>query len=249
VTDSSGSGLQKQFTILYEHQEPGEDIILLSQGADIAKGWKRAGWFGYYFSNFYPWIYHENLGWVYVMEKDYFGTWFFRDRMGWTWTSSETFPSLYLFDKDEWTFLNTDSRFTVLFDYQRIEWFELDRDFEVAGLSIPSLGGYVSGYGVFRRGDMVNLKAIPEQGYLFDKWSGDLSGENPLISFQVYSDFKIEALFKKIISEKNSPIEAVNNAVEAVNQLEGLSDELKQKAIVELLLTGQSATADIPPSE
>jgi hypothetical protein len=56
-------------------------------------------------------------------------------------------------------------------------------------------------------------------------------------------------LFKKIISEKNSPIEAVNNAVEAVNQLEGLSDELKQKAIVELLLTGQSATADIPPSE
>jgi hypothetical protein len=41
VTDSSGSGLQKQFTILYEHQEPGEDIILLSQGADIAKGWKR----------------------------------------------------------------------------------------------------------------------------------------------------------------------------------------------------------------
>jgi hypothetical protein len=169
--------------------------------------------------------------------------------MGWSWTSSETFPSLYLFDKDEWTFLNTDSRFTVLFDYQRIEWFELDRDFEVAGLSIPSLGGYVSGYGVFRRGDMVNLKAIPEQGYLFDKWSGDLSGENPLISFQVYSDFKIEALFKKIISEKNSPIEAVNNAVEAVNQLEGLSDELKQKAIVELLLTGQSATADIPPSE
>ena len=249
VTDSSGSGLQKQFTILYEHQEPGEDIILISQGADVAKGWKRAGWFGYYFSNFYPWIYHENLGWVYVMEKDYFGTWFFRDRMGWSWTSSETFPSLYLFDKDEWTFLNTDSRFTVLFDYQRVEWFELDRDFEVAGLSIPSVGGYVSGYGVFRRGDMVNLKAIPEQGYLFDKWSGDLSGENPLISFQVYSDFKIEALFKKIISEKNSPIEAVNNAVEAVNQLEGLSDELKQKAIVELLLTGQSATADIPPSE
>jgi hypothetical protein len=55
----------------------------------------------------------------------------------------------------------------------------------------------------------------------------------------------MEALFEPIISPDNSPEEAVSNAVKAINSIEGLSPELKQKALAELLLTGASSTAGI----
>ena len=63
----------------------------------------------------------------------------------------------------------------------------------------------------------------------------NFNGEDPILSFQIFKDIRMKALFKKIISEKNSPKEAVTNAFEAVNKIDSLSPELKQKAIVELL--------------
>jgi hypothetical protein len=249
VTDPSGASYQKEFIVFYDHQEPGEDVVLLSAGADIISGWKRAGWFGYYFSLFYPWIHHENLGWVYVIEKDYEGVWFYRNRLGWTWTSSNVFPSLYQFKTEGWTFLERNSRTTLLFDYDRVEWFELDRDFEVSGLSIPSDGGYVTGYGVYKRGEAIKLEAFPVQGYLFDRWQGDLSGENTALEVEVFSDLKVKAKFRPIVSDDATPLEAVRNAFEAVNLIGDLSPELRQKATVELLLTGESDTAGIPKAK
>ena len=249
VTDSSGASYQKEFIVFYDHQEPGEDVVLISAGADIISGWKRAGWFGYYFSPFYPWVHHENLGWVYVIEKDYEGVWFYRNRLGWTWTSSNVFPSLYQFKGEAWTFLERTSRTTVLFDYNRVEWFELDRDFEVSGLSIPNDAGYVTGYGVYKRGEAIKLEAVPVQGYLFDRWQGDLSGENAVLEMEVFSDLKLKARFKPIVSDDAPPLEAVRNAFEAVNLIGDLSPELRQKATVELLLTGESNTAGIPKAE
>lgn len=50
---------------------------------------------------------------------------------------------------------------------------------------------------------------------------------------------------RPIISEDGSPEEIVGNAVEAINSIEGLTPELKQKALAELLLTGESSTAGI----
>ena len=51
----------------------------------------RAGWFGVYNANSYPWVFHPNLGWVYVTEnrklvhgcKD-------RTNMEWLWTKTAT---------------------------------------------------------------------------------------------------------------------------------------------------------------
>ena len=55
----------------------------------------------------------------------------------------------------------------------------------------------------------------------------------------------MEALFEPIISADNSPAKVIENAVEAINSIEGLSPELKQQALAELLLTGDSSTAGI----
>ena len=82
VTDSRGGILLRSLQIDYIHEEPGEDAVLLSDGAEVIPGWKRAGWFGFYFADFYPWVYHENLGWLFVSEKTTEGAWFHRERSG-----------------------------------------------------------------------------------------------------------------------------------------------------------------------
>jgi hypothetical protein len=59
----------------------------------------------------------------------------------------------------------------------------------------------------------------------------------------------VKAKFKPIVSDDAPPLEAVRNAFEAVNLIGDLSPELRQKATVELLLTGESNTAGIPKAE
>ncbi len=245
VSDSKGATYQKIFEVLYIHQEAGEDVILLSEGADIFPGWKRAGWFGFYFADFYPWVYHENLGWIYVSEKTIDGSWFFRERLGWIWTSPEVFPALFQYEKSQWTYLDTSSPMTILFDYDRMEWFQLDREYQVFGLSEPASGGYVKGFGIYQRGQVASIEAVPSSGYIFKGWTGDRAGDDPVLILEIYSDFKMEALFEPIISADNSPAKVIENAVEAINSIEGLSPELKQQALAELLLTGDSSTAGI----
>jgi hypothetical protein len=245
VSDSKGATYQKIFEVLYIHQEAGEDVILLSEGADIFPGWKRAGWFGFYFADFYPWVYHENLGWIYVSEKTIDGSWFFRERLGWIWTSPEVFPALFQYEQNQWTYLDTSNPMTILFDYDRMEWFQLDREYQVFGLSEPASGGYVKGFGIYQRGQVASIEAVPSSDYIFKGWTGDRAGDDPVLVLEIYSDFKMEALFEPIISADNSPAKAIGNAVEAINSIEGLSPELKQQALAELLLTGDSSTAGI----
>ena len=134
---------------------------------------------------------------------------------------------------------------TILFDYDRMEWFFLDRDYEITGLSNPATGGYVKGLGIYERGQMAQIEAVPTSGYLFVEWQGDSTKLSPLLTIEVYDDFKLEAVFKPIVSANAPPEEAIGNALEAIDSIEGLTPELKQKALAELLLTGQSATAGI----
>lgn len=46
---------------------------------------------------------------------------------------------------------------------------------ELATLSTPELGGCVRGAGHFELGAMVDVEAIPANGWLFDHWAGDIS--------------------------------------------------------------------------
>ena len=134
---------------------------------------------------------------------------------------------------------------TILFDYDRMEWFQLDREYQVFGLSEPASGGYVKGFGIYQRGQVASIEAVPSSGYIFKGWTGDRAGDDPVLILEIYSDFKMEALFEPIISADNSPAKVIENAVEAINSIEGLSPELKQQALAELLLTGDSSTAGI----
>ena len=57
--------------------QSGESVMMLEEGSLLSSGWRRAAWFGEYFSEFFPWVYHQNLGWLYVAQKNEEGVWFF----------------------------------------------------------------------------------------------------------------------------------------------------------------------------
>jgi hypothetical protein len=248
VTDSRGDSFSKAIMIDYIHEQAGEDAVLLTDGVEVIPGWKRAGWFGFYFADFYPWVFHENLGWLFVSEKSMEGAWFHRERLGWVWTSPEVFPNLYMIEKNEWVYLDNNYPFTVLFDYQRMEWFLLDVDLYVTGSSNPGKGGYIKGLGNYQRSELATLEAVPESGYLFVEWKGGLSGTDPVQRLEIYEDFEVQAIFEPIISPNASPAEKISNALKAIQSMDHLSTEEKQQSLVELLLFGKSSTAGISGS-
>ena len=89
-------------------------------GKDIGAGWKYLDWFGYYLlpesSN--QWVYHSNLGWVFLTEMTSGSMWFYADKMGWVWTLPDVFPQGYLFRQGSWVYLEH-GRY---FDYGQSQW-------------------------------------------------------------------------------------------------------------------------------
>ena len=55
--DQGGLSFEKAFTVtITDSTEISVDsVVLLSEGVSASAGWKQAGWFGYYFSESYPW--------------------------------------------------------------------------------------------------------------------------------------------------------------------------------------------------
>ena len=111
-----------------------ESVIFLTDGIEQPSllGWKRAGWFGYFFSDFYPWVFHENLGWIYVSQNDLQDAWFHHKQLGWIWTKPEEFPALYRDSdytddvKGSWIYLDRTVGPTRYYDYAQEQWLVID---------------------------------------------------------------------------------------------------------------------------
>ena len=162
ATDQAGEFIEKSFAIQYEHKG-GDSVVMLADGKDLGSGWKRAGWFGQYFGDFFPWVHHENLGWLFVEQKGEGNVWFYREGLGWTWTNIELFPYLYLVDREEWAFLDRSAFPARLFDYSFMEWFVLDRPYQISLVIDPNIGGSVLGGGMYYRWDNALIEAVPDE--------------------------------------------------------------------------------------
>ena len=75
----------------------------------------------------------------------------------------------------------------------------------------PSEGGYVrhtagGGEGEFRfeSDEVVQFMAVPEEGYEFDGWSGDVSGENPSVRLVMDGNKRVVAHFSRAVAEQYS---------------------------------------------
>jgi hypothetical protein len=181
------------------------EILLLTDGLQTDGGWKWAGWFGYYFADHLPWLYHSNLGWVYLSQESEDSVWLFNERLGWLWTSPQLFPSLYIGDREEWTYLNRDAPVPTLYDFAHEEWFELNKKYILSAIALPGHGGWVSGVGEFYRWERTTLSAVPSNNYLFVDWGGDLSGDRLSMEIEMVKDMSVEALFEPVISSNANP--------------------------------------------
>ena len=52
----------------------------------------------------------------------------------------------------------------------------------------------------FSNGTSVHLEVVPASGYLFDNWSGDLSGNTSLTTIMIDCDKEVIANFSKVMS-------------------------------------------------
>ena len=74
--------------------------------------WKIESWFGGAFmdKNF-PWIYHEDLEWIFIAGVSRSSFWFYSDKLGWVWTGSSHYPYVYSNNESSWVlFLDKDNK-------------------------------------------------------------------------------------------------------------------------------------------
>ena len=233
-----------------------------------SSGWMWTDWFGYYYAGKFPWVFHENLGWIYVNQKQVDNTWFYRDNLGWAWTTSAdwwrniemdaqvgksneyAFPYLFRYGIDEndtkiWTFINRQKIDTTLYDFSDEEWFALDQPYDVNVTVLPTGAGSVRGNGKYYRWEKVDLNATANSNFGFIKWDGttNILGSNYI--FLAKGNKSLNAIFLPQVSSTLSPVEKVNSYKEILNGMSWLSSQQKEWALTELLVFGKSTTAGI----
>ena len=244
VTDSWYLSYEESFIISYVAVE-GASGDVLSDGAEIGAGWRKADWFGTYFGSFYPWVFHENLGWLYVFQRSGEDTWLYHERLGWVWTNKYVFPHMYVYKRSHWVFLDRTSRPANLFDYSYAQWFELGRKYRVLVSMNPLVGGMVSGSGDYYRWDSVRIEAIPKSGYLFNGWAGDLSGKNPVMEIEAVGDINLTGSFMPDFSSAVPTAQAIEALRELLESLDHLTPSERESAMAEILIDGKSSKAGI----
>jgi hypothetical protein len=98
--------------------------------------------FGYYNQTEKSWIYHNDLGWLYLYLDDVAGvetfTWMWHEDMGWFWTGNTYFPDLYLNDLARWMSWKgsrtTGANWTIYDQVNKI-WMDSEK-FKVARLNL-----------------------------------------------------------------------------------------------------------------
>ena len=77
--------------------------IVVSRASSLPS-WRFLKKFGFYNQTSQDWIYHNDLGWLYLDDiagvETY--TWMWHEEMGWFWTGNTYFPDLYLNDLARW---------------------------------------------------------------------------------------------------------------------------------------------------
>lgn len=92
-----------------------------------------------------------------------------------------------------------------------------ERTFSVNALAKPEEGGHISpSEEHYSAGELVELTAVPAEGYTFSGWAGDLSGNENPVEIEVKKDMKIFALFERqvesiVIFAINDPHGRIHN--------------------------------------
>ena len=70
----------------------------------LGSGWKTLSWFGYYWENQSPWVFHSSLGWVYRTNLTEAASWLYSPNYGWLFTSGRRMPFLFSASRSSWIY-------------------------------------------------------------------------------------------------------------------------------------------------
>ena len=83
---------------------------ILVDGYKLGNHWRQASWFGTYYSQYFPWVYHTSMGWLYIVQSEDGDTWMWKDPLGWLWTDLDVFPYFFIQSIQDWGYSGSDSR-------------------------------------------------------------------------------------------------------------------------------------------
>ena len=114
---------------------------------NFGNNWFNAHWFGTYWrSDETNWIYHINLGWVFISSESFDSVWIYSETMGWMWTNSEKFTYVFSETLGEWLYLDLESKYIlILYLIHGIKWVILTQyeNYIVYWISKKSLESYL----------------------------------------------------------------------------------------------------------
>jgi len=253
-TDSSGNAANTVLRqLIIEGNSESDDAEIITFQDDLSDsspiqgsgGWWESSWMGVFYAESYPWIYHQNLGWLFVHLDSPLGSWMYHPRLGWLWTMPNVFPHLFLTKRNQWFHVNQSISKTTIYDYQEQEWFEPDTLIRIFAEEESPLGGEVTGYGYYYRWDPVILKARENANYNFAGWSGGMNSMEQMIEFEALRNLEVDASFIAIPTPNMSVQETLENITTVLDKMQHLSDDQKKRSIAELLIFGTSPTSGL----
>ncbi|MDR3568233.1 MAG: S53 family peptidase [Syntrophobacteraceae bacterium] len=96
---------------------------LWTGATDVGSGWKFLSWFGYFYTDSYPWIYHQSLGWLYPSGTSAGSIWFWDQAMNdYWWTSQTLFPYIYRAGDNTWLYYQKGSNPPLFYNFTKKSW-------------------------------------------------------------------------------------------------------------------------------
>ncbi|MFP6901671.1 MAG: Ig domain-containing protein, partial [Opitutales bacterium] len=75
-----------------------------ANGEHLGSNWVRLSWLGLVNLASPYWIYHEQLGWIYLSGTSPSSVWIWVPGVGWLWTSDTTYPYLFDYSNGDWSY-------------------------------------------------------------------------------------------------------------------------------------------------
>ena len=98
----TGLGSVDATRLLLAYQEFGG---LWAGAKDLGGGWKYLGWFGFFYTDSFPWVFHQTLGWLHPSGSSMKNIWFYDIAMKTFWWTSQTlYPYIYRSSDNAWLY-------------------------------------------------------------------------------------------------------------------------------------------------
>jgi hypothetical protein len=95
-------------TILADRRYTSRFNLIWAEADEVenAPNWKSESWFGYFMDSHFPWVFHENLGWIYIAGVSPSQFWFYSEKLGWVWSGLTHYPFLYSNNEKGWIYFD-----------------------------------------------------------------------------------------------------------------------------------------------